>query len=107
MTESHPTSTTTTAPEANATAAPKGVSREAMLRAKVLRALKPCGEYWLDADTLLLQLALTEPELGTRELAEVLQSLREKAYVDFRVDEISALTEWRLTAEGQYLARHL
>ncbi len=102
MTDTPPSSTSST----SSTPAP-GLSRERLLRAKVLRALKPCGEYWLDADTLLLQLALTEPDLTTRDLADVLSALREKAYVGFRVDELTALTEWRLTPSGHELARDL
>ncbi len=75
-----------------------------LLRAKLLRALKPCGSYWLDEDTLYIQLNLAHPGVGHDELLAVLHAWKEKAYVDFRVDEISGLTEWRLTDTGRKLA---
>lgn len=75
-----------------------------ILRAKLLRALKPCGSYWLDEDTLHIQLNLAHPGVSRDELLAALRLWKEKAYVDFRVDEISGLTEWRLTASGRQLA---
>ena len=36
-----------------------------------------------------------------------LRELRDKAYVDFRVDPLSRLTEWRLTPSGHALAQPL
>jgi len=55
---------------------------EALLQARVLKILKPCRGYWLD-------------------------ELRDKAYIDFRVDPLSRLTEWRLTPSGNTLAQPL
>ena len=75
-----------------------------VLRAKVLRALKVCGGYWLDEDTLSIQLNLAHPGVSRADLFALLEAWREKAYVDFRVDEISGLTEWRLTPAGRQLA---
>jgi hypothetical protein len=75
-----------------------------VLRAKLLRALKPCGNYWLDEDTLHIQLNLAHPGVGRDEILLVLRSWKDKDYVDFRVDEISGLTEWRLTESGRKLA---
>ncbi len=75
-----------------------------ILRAKLLRALRPCGSYWLDEDTLHIQLNLAHPGIARDELLAVLRAWKEKNYVDFRVDEISGLTEWRLTDSGRQLA---
>lgn len=75
-----------------------------ILRAKLLRALKPCGSYWLDEDTLHIQLNLAHPGVTRDELLAALRAWKEKDYVDFRVDELSGLTEWRLTASGRQLA---
>lgn len=75
-----------------------------ILRAKLLRALRPCGSYWLDEDTLHIQLNLAHPGIARDELLAALRAWKEKNYVDFRVDEISGLTEWRLTDSGRQLA---
>jgi hypothetical protein len=79
----------------------------ALLQARVLKILKPCLEYWLDEQTLYLTLNLSRPPV-TRALLEVaLRALRDKAYLDFRVDPLSRLTEWRLTPSGRALAQPL
>lgn len=78
-----------------------------LLRVRVLDALRPCGDYWLDIETLLIQLNLRRPGLRPEQLNTILQSLRDKAYVDFRVDELSGLTEWRLTPSGHHLIRRM
>lgn len=76
-----------------------------VLRARLLRALAPCGSYWLDEDTLHIQLNLAHPGVMRDELLGVLRAWKEKDYVDFRVDELSGLTEWRLTDAGRALAK--
>ena len=38
---------------------------------------------------------------------DALRELRDKAYIDFRVDPLSRLTEWRLTPSGRALAQPL
>jgi hypothetical protein len=79
----------------------------ALLQARVLKILKPCLEYWLDEQTLYLTLNLSRPPV-TRVLLDVaLRELRDKAYLDFRVDPLSRLTEWRLTPSGRALAQPL
>jgi hypothetical protein len=40
-------------------------------------------------------------------LDAALRELRDKAYLDFRVDPLSRLTEWRLTPSGHALAQPL
>lgn len=86
---------------------PTEILVDPLLRARVLDALRPCGDYWLDSETLLIQLNLRRPGVQPGQLRACLEAFREKAYVDFRVDEISGLTEWRLTPSGRQLARRL
>jgi hypothetical protein len=75
-----------------------------LLQARVLKILKPCLDYWLDEQTLYLTLNLSRPAADRPSLEEALRELRDKAYVDFRVDPLSRLTEWRLTPSGRGLA---
>jgi hypothetical protein len=77
---------------------------EALLQARVLKILKPCLDYWLDEQTLYLTLNLSRPAVGRAGLEGALRELRDKAYIDFRVDPLSRLTEWRLTPSGRALA---
>jgi len=80
---------------------------EALLQARVLKILKPCLAYWLDEQTLYMTLNLSRPAVTRVRLDHALRELRDKAYVDFRVDPLSRLTEWRLTPTGQALAQPL
>ena len=80
---------------------------EVLLQARVLKILKPCQGYWLDEQTLYLTLNLTRPGVTRAQLEAALRELRDKAYVDFRVDPLSRLTEWRLTPSGYALAQPL
>jgi hypothetical protein len=80
---------------------------EALLQARVLKILKPCLKYWLDEQTLYLTLNLSRPRIVRAELDRALRELRDKAYLDFRVDPLSRLTEWRLTPSGHALAQPL
>ncbi len=80
---------------------------EALLQARVLKILKPCLSYWLDEQTLYLTLNLSRPAVTRARLESALRELRDKAYVDFRVDPLSRLTEWRLTPSGHALAQPL
>ena len=77
---------------------------EALLQARVLKILKPCLDYWLDEQTLYLTLNLSRPNVARAALEVALRELRDKAYIDFRVDPLSRLTEWRLTPSGRALA---
>jgi hypothetical protein len=79
----------------------------ALLQARVLKILKPCLEYWLDEQTLYLTLNLSRPPVTRLLLDAALHELRDKAYLDFRVDPLSRLTEWRLTPSGRALAQPL
>ncbi len=79
----------------------------ALLQARVLKILKPCRGYWLDEQTLYLTLNLTRPTVLRANLEAAMRELRDKAYIDFRVDPLSRLTEWRLTPSGQALAQPL
>ena len=79
----------------------------ALLQARILKILKPCLEYWLDEQTLYLTLNLSRPQVTRIPLEEALRELRDKAYLDFRVDPLSRLTEWRLTPSGRALAQPL
>ena len=79
----------------------------ALLQARVLKILKPCLDYWLDEQTLYLTLNLSRPAVARRQLESALRELRDKAYLDFRVDPLSRLTEWRLTPSGRALAQPL
>jgi len=79
----------------------------AVLQARVLKILKPCLDYWLDEQTLYLTLNLSRPPVSRQRLDEALRGLRDKAYLDFRVDPLSRLTEWRLTPSGRALAQPL
>ena len=92
---------TTTQPEAPYT------DPEALLQARVLKILKPCRGYWLDEQTLYLTLNLSRPAVTRERLDFALRELRDKAYIDFRVDPLSRLTEWRLTPSGRTLAQPL
>lgn len=78
-----------------------------LLQARVLKILKPCLDYWLDEQTLYLTLNLARPHASRAHLDEALRELRDKAYIDFRVDPLSRLTEWRLTPSGRTLAQPL
>ena len=80
---------------------------EALLQARVLKILKPCRGYWLDEQTLYLTLNLSRPAVTRERMEAALRELRDKAYVDFRVDPLSRLTEWRLTPSGHALAQPL
>lgn len=80
---------------------------EALLQARVLKILKPCRGYWLDEQTLFLTLNLSRPAVTRARMEAALRELRDKAYVDFRVDALSRLTEWRLTPSGSALAAPL
>ena len=80
---------------------------EALLQARVLKILKPCRGYWLDEQTLYLTLNLSRPAVARARLDGALRELRDKAYIDFRVDALSRLTEWRLTPAGNTLAQPL
>jgi hypothetical protein len=80
---------------------------EALLQARVLKILKPCRAYWLDEQTLYMTLNLSRPAVTRVRLESALRELRDKAYVDFRVDPLSRLTEWRLTPSGHALAQPL
>ena len=80
---------------------------EALLQARVLKVLKPCRGYWLDEQTLYLTLNLSRPAVTRARLDHALRELRDKAYLDFRVDPLSRLTEWRLTPSGHALAQPL
>jgi len=80
---------------------------DALLQARVLKILKPCLTYWLDEQTLYLTLNLSRPAVTRARLESALRELRDKAYVDFRVDPLSRLTEWRLTRSGHSLAQPL
>ncbi len=80
---------------------------EALLQARVLKILKPCRSYWLDEQTLFLTLNLSRPSVARATLESALRGLRDKAYLDFRVDPLSRLTEWRLTPSGHALAQPL
>jgi hypothetical protein len=77
----------------------------ALLQARVLKVLKPCLDYWLDEQTLYLTLNLSRPAVARAALDAALRELRDKAYIDFRVDPLSRLTEWRLTPSGRALAQ--
>jgi hypothetical protein len=77
----------------------------ALLQARVLKILKPCRGYWLDEQTLYLTLNLSRPPVSRARLDAALRELRDKAYIDFRVDPLSRLTEWRLTPSGRALAQ--
>jgi hypothetical protein len=77
----------------------------ALARARVLQALTLCKDYWVDEETLAIQLGLGRPPISAKVMREMLTGLRAKAYADFRVDEISGLTEWRLTPTGRELGR--
>ena len=79
----------------------------ALLQARILKILKPCLDYWLDEQTLYLTLTLSRPQVARKPLEEALRGLRDKAYVDFRVDPLSRLTEWRLTPSGRALSQPL
>jgi hypothetical protein len=79
----------------------------AILQARVLKILKPCLDYWLDEQTLYLTLNLSRPPVARQHLDQALRELRDKAYLDFRVDPLSRLTEWRLTPSGRALAQPL
>ena len=79
----------------------------ALLQARVLKILKPCLDYWLDEQTLYLTLNLSRPNVARAALETALRELRDKAYIDFRVDPLSRLTEWRLTPSGHALAQPL
>lgn len=79
----------------------------ALLQARILKILKPCLDYWLDEQTLYLTLNLSRPHVSRAPLDEALRALRDKAYLDFRVDPLSRLTEWRLTPSGRALAQPL
>ncbi len=79
----------------------------AILQARVLKILKPCLSYWLDEQTLYLTLNLSRPAVTRAQLDTALRDLRDKAYIDFRVDPLSRLTEWRLTPSGSALAQPL
>jgi hypothetical protein len=79
----------------------------ALLQARVLKIVKPCLDYWLDEQTLYLTLNLSRPHVARQELDGALRELRDKAYLDFRVDPLSRLTEWRLTPSGRALAQPL
>ena len=79
----------------------------AILQARVLKILKPCLDYWLDEQTLYLTLNLSRPHVARASLELALRELRDKAYLDFRVDPLSRLTEWRLTPAGRALAQPL
>ena len=79
----------------------------ALLQARILKILKPCLDYWLDEQTLYLTLNLSRPQVTRFRLEESLRELRDKAYLDFRVDPLSRLTEWRLTPSGRTLAMPL
>ena len=78
-----------------------------LLQARVLKILKPCLDYWLDEQTLYLTLNLSRPHVPRAQLENALRELRDKAYIDFRVDPLSRLTEWRLTPSGRALAQPL
>ncbi len=78
-----------------------------LLQARILKILKPCLDYWLDEQTLYLTLNLSRPHVTRASLEEALRELRNKAYLDFRVDPLSRLTEWRLTPSGRALAQPL
>jgi hypothetical protein len=79
----------------------------ALLQARILKILKPCLDYWLDEQTLHLTLNLARPHVNRPQLEHALRELRDKAYLDFRVDPLSRLTEWRLTPAGRALAQPL
>jgi hypothetical protein len=79
----------------------------ALLQARVLKILKPCLDYWLDEQTLYLTLNLSRPSVPRAALDGALRDLRDKAYIDFRVDALSRLTEWRLTPSGRVLSAGL
>ncbi len=79
----------------------------ALLQARIMKILKPCLDYWLDEQTLYLTLNLSRPPVARQRLEEALRELRDKAYLDFRVDPLSRLTEWRLTPSGRALAQPL
>ena len=79
----------------------------ALLQARVLKIVKPCLDYWLDEQTLYLTLNLSRPHVARQQLDGALRELRDKAYLDFRVDPLSRLTEWRLTPSGRALAQPL
>ena len=74
----------------------------ALLQARVLKILKPCLDYWLDEQTLYLTLNLARPHVSRHQLEQALRELRDKAYLDFRVDPLS-----RLTPSGRALAQPL
>lgn len=78
-----------------------------LVRAKLLRALKACGGYWLDEDTLYIQLNLAHPGVSRDQLLDVLHAWKEKNYIDFRVDELTGLTEWQLTTSGKKLGQRV
>ncbi len=80
---------------------------DALLQARALKILKPCLDYWLDEQTLYLTLNLSRPPVPRARLENALRELRDKAYIDFRVDPLSRLTEWRLTPSGRALAQPL
>lgn len=91
----------------NPTAAEFTPPPEVLVQARVLKILKPCVDYWLDEQTLYLTLNLSRPPVNRRQLETALRELRDKAYLDFRVDPLSRLTEWRLTPSGRVLASPL
>ncbi len=91
----------TTTPEIE----PPYTDPEALLQARILKILKPCLSYWLDEQTLYLTLNLSRPAVTRARLEAALRELRDKAYLDFRVDPLSRLTEGRLTPSGHSLAQ--
>ena len=66
-----------------------------LLQERVLKnTQKPCRGYWLDEQTLYLTLNLSRPAVTRERLNSAVRDLRDKAYIDFRVDPLSRLTEW-------------
>jgi hypothetical protein len=72
------------------------------IRIQILTVLSQTGEYKLPEDTLfttltkILDAAVTDPDFQA-----ALKWLKDKAYIDFTVEELSEAKRWFITESGK------
>lgn len=73
-----------------------------ILRNQILTVLSQCGSYQLPEETLRASLRqMMGAAVEEAEIDAALKWLKDKAYIDFTVDEVSEAKRWAITASGK------
>jgi hypothetical protein len=72
------------------------------IRLQILQVLSRTANYKMPEDTLLTTLTqLLDADVSKSEFQDALKWLKDKAYIDFTVDEITENQRWFITSSGK------